>query len=483
MNTQDPFAAVRVSNQTESIPKTIENDPFASVRVQGNLDSTSEESLINWGARNLASNASRIGEQVLGRYGNVEKFAREALKNIPAVGGLIGWGLSELVGPENWEKMLTFEGSAPKIPMPGEEKDQRKKGSFLPSSEDFKELSQIATGGYTKPKTEGEEAFQEFTEDVGSLISLRTGIGSPNVAAGKRPMMQLINRHLLIPAAANATKQTLKSMGVDEDTANMGKMAIWLPFTLSNEINANKYAADLMNKGREMFPKNLMANTRRLQSKLDSLERSLSHADPRTSLARQAISGLKKDIENGQTSIQSLLTQYDGINAAKRSRGMFELGKSDQQYATKSINKVLNALREEITDTGSNNPEALKNWQNGLNAWASIHQSNKIQNWVKNLANGPYGKFLTGPAAALFGGAALGASKLPLAVSAPAAGITTGAYNTGKVLMRMWKSPVLRNYYWNAVNAAIGENKNAFISNYNKLNKELKKESSVQKPT
>src|SRR5690606_402729 len=247
--------------------------------------------------------------------------------------------------------------------------------------------------------------------------------------------------------------------------------------------NANKYAADLMNKGREMFPKNLMANTRRLQSKLDSLERSLSHADPRTSLARQAISGLKKDIENGQTSIQSLLTQYDGINAAKRSRGMFELGKSDQQYATKSINKVLNALREEITDTGSNNPEALKNWQNGLNAWASIHQSNKIQNWVKNLANGPYGKFLTGPAAALFGGAALGASKLPLAVSAPAAGITTGAYNTGKVLMRMWKSPVLRNYYWNAVNAAIGENKNAFISNYNKLNKELKKESSVQNPT
>src|SRR5690606_21034412 len=223
-------------------------------------------------------------------------------------------------------------------------------------------------------------------------------------------MMQLINRHLLIPAAANATKQTLKSMGVDEDTANMGKMAIWLPFTLSNEINANKYAADLMNKGREMFPKNLMANTRRLQSKLDSLERSLSHADPRTSLARQAISGLKKDIENGQTSIQSLLTQYDGINAAKRSRGMFELGKSDQQYATKSINKVLNVLREEITDTGSNNPEALKNWQNGLNAWASIHQSNKIQNWVKNLANGPYGKFLTGPAAALFGGAALGAS-------------------------------------------------------------------------
>lgn len=49
MNTQDPFAAVRVSNQTKSIPKTIENDPFAAVRKLNAIESDTEDSpLKSW---------------------------------------------------------------------------------------------------------------------------------------------------------------------------------------------------------------------------------------------------------------------------------------------------------------------------------------------------------------------------------------------------------------------------------------------------
>ncbi len=53
-------------------------------------------------------------------------------------------------------------------------------------------------------------------------------------------------------------------------------------------------------------------------------------------------------------------------------------------------------------------------------------------------------------------------------------------YKTGKTLYRMWESPTLRNYYFDAISAAQRENAPAFIKNYNKLNKELEKSEPVK---
>lgn len=431
---------------------------------QGQPDNKEQESIFDYLVRNTITNASRLGEQVAGRFGNLEKFGKDLLVNLPQTGGLIGWGISQLVGPEKWESMVR-----------GPIKDQ----TLLPTSEQFKQGSQALTKGYTKPKTKGEERLQGFTEDVGAIFA--GGRGVPAVPL-RNPMAQRAINTLVIPAVANGTKAIVEDAGFGEDKANMAKMAIWLPLSLAANVNAPAFASQLMNRGRQGLPNTLQANIPRFTTALDTIEHSplLLSSDPRTALARQVLNGVRTDIANGQTNAQSLLTMYDAVNAAKRNRGMFEMGARDQAFARRSINAVRDVIRDEIMNVGQNHPQALQDWQNGVQAWATIHQSNAISNWVESIAKGPYAKMIGGPAAALFGMGTLGTAKsLPGFISGGAAAAIPASYKTGQALYRMWNDENLRDYYWRAISAAQQQNAPAFINNYNKLNQKLK-ESSIK---
>ena len=175
-----------------------------------------------------------------------------------------------------------------------------------------------------------------------------------------------------------------------------------------------------------------------------------------------------------------MMTAYDGINASKRNRGLFELNRNDREFARVAIDRVRNAVRDEIMQAGSNYPQALESWRNGIQAWAVIHQSRNMTNWIDSLARGPYSKVLAGPALGLFGVSSLGALKAPLVAGPLGVGVPT-AYKTFQVASRTWNDPRLAHYYWNAISAAQQENIPAFINNYNKLNKSLEKSDSTQK--
>jgi len=428
---------------------------------QGDPDPTADEGVFSYLTRNFTANASRVAEQVLGRYGNVEKFAKDMLTSYPMLGGSVGWALSELMGPERWERMV-------KGP-PGQQQ-------MLPTSQQLKEASHLISGGYTKAKTPGESKFQEFTEDVGALATGRNPANLTGASAGNRAAQITANK-LLIPAAANVTKQVVSELGFGEDKANLAKMAIWLPLTLSANINAPGYASNLMNQGRNSIPANVNSNVPRFTQALDNVERTLLSSDPRTALARQTLNGLRNDLANGQTNVRSLMTMYDGVNAAKRNRGLFELGRGDQNFARRCIDRVRDAVRDEIIASSGNYPQAINDWQNGIRAWATIHRSNAIKNWVQDVAQGPYAKFLSGPAAALFGVGSYAGVKSPL-VSATIGAALPATYKSGQTIYRMWNDPRLADYYWRAIGAATDENLPVFISNYQKLNKELEKSES-----
>ena len=417
---------------------------------QGEPDPTADEGLFSYVMRNAVSNASRVGEQVAGAYGNIEKFAKDSLVSFPKhFGGPIGWAVSELLGPEKWEKLVRGEGH-----------------QLFPTSEQFKEVSQKGTGGYTTPKTKGEKEFHEFTEDVGSTL---TGRNAP----------QLI-RNLLIPAAANVAKKVVKDTGFGDDAANVAKAAVWIPLTLANAVNAPRYASNLMNEGRNGVPANVQFDVPRLMQRLDTVERTLLSNDPRTALARQQIAQLRNNLANGQTSVREGFNMYDGLNAAKRDRGLFALNRNDQNFARRAIDQVRDGLRDELRQSAAAYPQALNSWQNGVNAWATIHWSNAFTRGIEQIAKGPYAKILTGPAAGLFGIGAYGAKMAPM-VALPGTAATAASYKTGQTLMRMWADPNLRNYYWGAINGAMGENIPTFISNYNKLNQGLEKSEPIKK--
>lgn len=428
---------------------------------QGESDPTEDESWFEYIGRNGLANASRLVEQIAGKYGNIEKFAKDTLTNSPMAGGPVTWALSELMGPEKWERLV---------------RGQKDRQQILPTSENLKELSGKLSGGYTQPKTPGEKKFQEYTETIGSVA---TGTTPANLQRGQAAQMTF--NKLLIPSAATATKQIVEGLGFGEDKANLAKLAVWVPLTLAGNINAPAYASNLMNQGRNI-PANVNINVPRMTQALDRVERTLLSSDPRTQLARQQVNAIRQDLANGQTSVRSAMQAYDGINAAKRSRGMFELGRGDRNFARNSINRVQQVVRDEILDSGSLFPNEINSWQSGVQAWSVIHRSNAIKNWVEDLVKGPYGKALSGPALGLFGVGAYAAKSAPLVSGTLAAGSAAG-YKAGITAFRILQDQNLARYYWGSVNAAMSENIPAFIQNEKKLNEELKKSNAVEKKT
>jgi len=426
---------------------------------QGPVDPTADEGMFDYLLRGATRLASRGAEQLLGSFGNTEKFAKDLLTNFPQTAGVVGWAISEYIGQENWERLIKGR--------PGQQ--QR-----LPTSSELKRVSQEASKGYTSPKTKGEKELDELTEDIVSTFNPLT-----RFMPGSR--FQRAANHFLIPAAANVTKKVVNDLGFGEDTANLAKMSVWLPLSLANNINGSRYASDLMNRGRNGFNQNQVVNVPTYQNQLNGVSRNMLHGDPRSALAQQQIAGIENDIANGRTTMRDLMTRYDAINAAKRDRGLFALNRGDRAAAVRNINQVRDVVRNQIETLGAANPQALADWQNGVQAWATIHRSNAFSNTVQDWAKGPYAKILTGPAAALFGAGGYGAVTHPL-IAGSGTALAAGLYKSGQILYRMWNDPSLQTYYWNALNGVMEHNFPVFLSNYEKLNKKLEEESPSVKP-
>ncbi len=445
-----PLQNEEIKQEQENLPEPQWGGFKDTETYQGEADPTSDESTYGYIVRNLSANASRLAEISLGKYGDVEAVGKSILTNFPQSAGVLGHALSQWLGPERWKQLI--EG----------------KGQNLPTSSQLKELSETVTGGYTKPKTPGEEKFQEFTTDIGAIGSLRTG-RIPTLRQGG------------IAGLANVGKVVAKDMGFNEDKSSYTKMGIWTALSLLDKVNAPRYAAEMTNNARRAFDPNLQANVPRYMNRLTQVQNNptVLVSDPRTALARNQINTLQQNVANGQNSIESLMTAYDGVNAAKRSSGMFELTRpSDRRFATHALDNVLGAVRDEIREVGSSNPQALNLWQQSMGAWRAIHQSNSIRDWVGDLFRGQYAKLATSVAAPLFAGSAYGIYKEPV-VGLTAAAIAAGGSKLFQVGYRVLNDPVLAEYYANALSAAARQDAPVFIKEYEKFNKKLQKNKSM----
>jgi hypothetical protein len=411
---------------------------------QGKPDPTADESSLGYLGRNIASNAARAAESYLGRFGNIQEVVGNVLTKYPGSMGLAGKALSEWMGPKGWETFIKGKEGSPLNPQ-------------LPTSSKLREVTESVTGEYTKPKTKNEKKLQEFTGDI-------AGMGR---RIGNTATQQLVN-NLGIPAAANAAKAAVEGLGFSEEQGTWTKLAAWTALSLANTVNAPAYAASLMNEGRNGFGPNVVANVPRYQNQVNATSRNMLQGDPRSALAQQQLAGINNDIQNGQTSMRDLMNRYDAINSAKRDRGLFSLTAGDRRAAIRNINQVRDTVRGEIQHLGASNPQALQSWQNGVQSFAVIHQSNAITNMVERHLTNP---IIKSGVAGIFGA---GIYKAP-AVGAGIAATGAAAHKAGQVLYRVTNDPTLARYYWNAINAASRGNEGAFVKNFNDLNKSYEK--------
>lgn len=419
---------------------------------QGKPDPTAEESTLGWLARNVVSNSFRIDEQVAGRYGTIKKGLTDVVKKLPQTTGLLGTALHKWVGQDVWNKLI--EG----------QKNPEIQGFNIPGPQDIRKITEAVTGDYTKPKTPNEKKVQNVSEDIGATLAF----GRP------RHTRDFLVNNLGIPAAANVVKEAVEAMGFKEDKSTYAKLGAWTVFSLLSNVNGPAFASALTNLGRNGIPQNLSANIQRYGQSLNRLN-FLSN-DPRSALARQQLQGIRDDIANGQTSVRDLMNRYDAINAAKRDKGLFDLNPGDRASAIRHINQVRDAVREEITIAARNHPQALQNWNDGIHAWRTIHESRRMTNWIESALKGPYGKAIATTVLPLFtGGTTWGLSKLPAAIATPAVAAAPALYKAGQIAYRVFNDPQLSRYYWGAVSGAARENSAAFINNFEKLNRYYEK--------
>lgn len=407
-----------------------------------------DESGIESLTRNILSTNARFLEGAAGKAGNLQKF----ISDVPLSLGLFGKAIHSLVGDETWKKLIQGSGS------------EVSRGYSLPTSEDFRKGTEALTGEFTKPKTQKEKTLQDVASDVGSMGRSPAARSTGNV---------LFNQ-VGIPSASNTVKHTIKELGFGDESSDIGKTAAWLVMSLAGNLNAPAFASQRMQQGRMGIPMHIQADVPRYINRVDNVGRGFLQGDPRTALAQQQIAGIRDDVARGQIAVRDLMTRYDALNAASRDRGLFALNTTDRNFARRSINEVRNAVREEIQAAGAPFPQALENWNIGREAWATIHRSKQLTNFVENTLHGPYAKLLGTPIAALLGASGYGAYKAPF-IGAGAGLAVPAAYKTSQVLYRTFTNSDLARYYWQAVHEAAVQNKDAFIKNMNAYNKKYEK--------
>lgn len=436
---KSPNNPIPTSSSQKQSPQLSWGD-FQTTSSYSDEPEKSEDSSIHDITRNLISNASRAGESYVGRAGNIVQATKDILSNFPESGGLLGKAISSFVGPEKWREMI--------------QGDPEKNSLRLPTSENIREGVESLTGDYTKPKNKIEKGFQELSSDIGSAFS-RTGAN------------RLYN-NLGIPAAANAFKQFVEHLGFGEDKSQIAKMALWVPLALAGNVNARRHATNEVAAARDAIPAQTPIDLNSFLPALDRMERRFLPGDPRSTLARDQIAGIRQQVANNQTSVRDFLNRYDSINSTKNSRGLFDLGRGpDREAARRNIDDVRRLVRDQIERDASAYPEAVQQWRNGMQSLAVIHASNRYSRAADNFLKGPYGKLAASPIAGLFG---LATYKNPK-VAIGAAATLGGLHKTGQVAYRVWNDPRLARYYWNAMNGLARDNANVFIKNYQALDK------------
>jgi len=374
--------------------------------------------------RNQAQFTSRMGEGVLGLPGDL----------VNLVGGLFGYN------PD------------------------------MPGSQKLRELSEEATGGYTKPQGELEERVGETLQDM-ALFAL-PGAKHYGVA-----------RNLGIPVVANLAKEGIKYSGEGETGQAAGKLGTMVILDLLSHRGSlgtsKEYATSLFKKADEAIPKGLSINSSNLEKSLDVLEKSLKAGGekPSTGDALKKISEIRGSIKNGKIDLKDLVAYRPAINEWIDKYKGFDIAVplSVKNKIIHNLNQVKGEVIKSAEEYGSKyNPEYLKLSQSANEAYSAWAQSNKIKNFIEKHASS---KIKSSGAKLLLAGAlgsgVGGAGVLAGGAIAGVSGLTAGGgYKILQTILRS-KSSTLRNHYFNIIQGASVGNIPQVVKNVVALDKEL----------
>lgn len=415
-------STLRPKQQKETESK-LSQMPSTLRQKYSETDFQSEEETEREIERSKARTLSRAGEAVLGAPGDIASF------------------VSSLFGKEQ---------------------------SILPTSQTLRGLSEKATLGYTKSKTELEKTGDELISDIASMALPGSGHYS-------------FFRNIGVPVVGNLVKEGLKYLDTDQEAQSYGKVGTMVALDLLSRSSGatRKFAGSLFQKAEEAIPKGLSIDATGLEKSLNNLEKELSKGGlrPTTKKALEKSAEIKNEIKNGKIDAKRLAAYRPSINEAIDELGGFqvEVPKKLKPATIRNLNEVKNEVIKTLDQYGEKfNPQFFQLHRSANEAWAAYQQSNKIANFIRDKVGfAPKSKavaalFSYAPGPALAGLAALG----PISATSGALGF--GGYQAYKIFERVRNSPTLRKFYLNSLKEAAAGNVSATAKNLKGLDGLLK---------
>jgi hypothetical protein len=386
-----------------------------------NQKSKEDESFLQKSGRHLARSASRVGEVIGGIPGDVVKISKSIGESIPKISGLS-------------DREPTFL--------------QKKGREFLekiPGSQELREFTKDYFEGFTEPQNKWEKISDDVIEDIASLA----GPGR-------------FKKALYISLGANAVKQGLDKIGVDEDKQNAGKLGTMFALSMVNP----KGIQNFYNKKYDIVKKttpNVNVSVPNLEKDLEGLETILRKgvSVPTKTAVLRPIEELKGKIKNGSIPADELVQARFDVNNLMGDPELLKYGEHQLPKLSKSINQSIQGSKE----LGK---EFKQNFLEADQAYSALHQSKKASRFLGKLH--PVKSSLV---AGLFE-----ALHYPEAILPTAGGLVTGysAVKAYELMQRVNANPTMRKYYVNMMKSALNENKIATLRNFNALEEKLREE-------
>ncbi len=405
--------------QTQQEQQNFDWNQYQTAQKQEKKD----EGFLEKTGRHIARSTSRVGEVLGGIPGDIVKIA----KSIPDI------------TPEILKREPTFL-----------EKKGKELLEKIPGSQEIREFTKDYFGGFTEPKNEYEKIADDVIEDIASLA----GPGS-------------FKKALYLSLGANAVKQGLDKIGVDENKQNAGKLGTMFALSMVNPKGIQNFYKNKYDVVKKTTP-NINISVPKLEKDLQGLENILRKgvSVPTKTAVLRPIEELKGKIKNGAIPADELVQARFDVNNLMGDPELLKYGEHQLPKLSKSINESIQGSKE----LGK---EFKKNFLEADQAYSALHQSQKASRFLSKLH----------PVKSSLVAAMIEGIHYPEALLPTAAGLATGfsAVKAYELMQRVNANPTMRKYYVNMIKSALDENKVAALRNFNALEEKLKDDNRHQK--
>ena len=355
---------------------------------------------------------------------------------------------------------------------------------YLPGKEQIRDFERKHTGEYLQPQTPGEERYDEFVQDVtGQMMGFgRAGREIKSAVTGVQALRnigQRVGRATAVAGVGAGTKEIAKDLGFGETAQEWSKMGSMLIASMVEPHGARNYVNRLYDQAGRSLPAGASGDARLLERQLtntwDRVTRGLGSPDE--TAVQTAVERLIDKISNGQLT-------YEEAVASKRSLNTMMMntvyGTADRaaQARARNLFQGMNAnLNEFIGQAEAQYPEFVAAQRAADSGFGAIEQGRRLRNFVRDNKKGVIAMGILPAVEEMLHGEGF-TSGVGKAVrgTAKAAAFTYPALKTYEITQRILRSPTMRHYYLNALEAGLAENSSSMLKNLKKLQGHMQKE-------